>query len=148
MRHYIGIDPGKTGGIAVVDENGEIIDCSLFSKWLDMSVLLQSGYNSGKSSLVLLEEVHAMPGQGVSSMFNFGANYGGWVSLLEATQIPYVSVRPQKWQKYILGTFPKGESKIRAYEYVTKRYPKLNLKKKDSGIVDAICMALYLKDNH
>ena len=137
---------------AFVNEHGQVDFAEAFTDWKRMYSVLYSyikrADNPVTDCLVLLEQVSAMPGQGVSSMFTFGANYGGWIALLEGLRIPYVSVRPQKWQKYILGTFPKGESKIRAFEYVTKRYPERDLKKKDSGIIDAICMALYLKDNH
>jgi Holliday junction resolvasome RuvABC endonuclease subunit len=80
-------------------------------------------------------------------MFTFGQNYGGWRALLESLQIPFVEPVPRKWQTAILGAIGKGESKAKAMEYVAKRYPQLQLRKKDSGIADAICLALYAKQH-
>lgn len=145
-KYFCGIDPGQSGGYAVLREDSSIVHTENFSsfKYHNSQIASLDG-----DVLFLLEKVHAMPRQGVSSMFTFGSNFGGWKALLEISELPYILVPPQTWQKYILGAFPKGESKNRAFDYVTRRYPTLNLKKsKDSGIVDAICMALYLKDNH
>ena len=142
MKAYIGIDPGKTGGFAAVDHKGNTLEAMQFESY-------QVFADSAKGLLldypvtVVLEKVSAMPGQGVSSMFTFGANYGGWLATLELLKLPYQLVRPQAWQKAILGTFPKGESKARALAFAQRLHPDLALRKKDSGIADAICMAHY-----
>lgn len=142
MKVTIGIDPGKTGGWAAIDNKGICIDAEPFTNYSDFAqhvklILLDYPVS------VVLEQVSAMPGQGVSSMFTFGANYGGWLATLELLKLPFQLVRPQAWQKAILGSFPKGESKARALAYATRLHPDLGLKKKDSGISDAICMAHY-----
>ena len=144
---YVGVDPGANGGIAVIDADGQLVKAQRFDNWKVHGQLLS--YLKTQDCLIALEEVHAFPGQGVNSMFSFGANFGGWKSLIEFIQLPTIMVRPKEWQKYMLGTFPKGQSKPRAFAYVTKRYPKYQWhKKRDEGIIDAICLALYIKDNH
>lgn len=142
MSYYCGIDPGKTGQWAVIDEDNTLIDRGAGDcfKCLDNRDYVPT--------LTILEQVHAFPGQGVSSVFSFGTNYGGWIATLEILEIPYQLATPQKWQKVILGSFPKGESKIRALEFAQRMWPKLNLIRKDHGIVDALCIALYAKQLH
>ena len=98
---YIGIDPGQTGAIAAIDSRMEI---EMLEDW--------PGDEIGAAKLVwelecnqarvALEHVHAMPKQGVTSMFKFGTNYGIWKGILAAVGIPFVSVRPQQWQKGVV----------------------------------------------
>jgi len=140
MKIYIGIDPGKTGAWAAMDDKGLFLNAEHFTNYKDFEESVKS---VGKNFMVVLEQVSAMPGQGVTSMFTFGQNYGGWIATLELLKLPYQLVRPQAWQKAILGSFPKGESKARALDYASRLHPNLALKKKDSGIADAICMAHY-----
>jgi hypothetical protein len=145
---YIGIDVGVTGGYAILDNDGVPIKTEIFSGWNHIGKVFQD-FAERIDVLVALEAVSAMRGQGVSSMFTFGANYGGWLSLLETKFIPYILVRPQKWQKAILGSFPKGQSKLRAYDYVRRKYPTMELKQtRDSGVIDALCIAEYARKDH
>lgn len=145
---FIGIDVGASGAIATLDENSKFVCADPFTNWKDMIKYL--GPYQRHLMLVNLEKVHAMPMQGVSSMFTFGANFGGWQALLEANDVPHILTPPQTWQKKILGSFPKGTSKVAALKYVSKRFPELNFpnKKKAEGIVDAICLALYARYIH
>lgn len=151
MKVTIGIDPGKTGGWAAIDAAGKCIDAEAFSNYSDFTARMKLILLDYPVSVVL-EQVCAMPPistggkkrfAGTQSSFVFGANYGGWQATLELLKLPYQLVRPQAWQKAILGTFPKGESKARALAYAQRLHPDLGLKKKDSGISDAICMAHY-----
>lgn len=137
---YAGIDPGAKGAWAVVDSEGRLIARSEFSGWTDAADFLR---NRDTEGLLGIEKVHAAPGNGVSSSFSFGANYGGWLALLEVLKVPHVHVPPQSWQPKMLGSFPAGDSKKASIAYVNRRYPGLNLKAKDSGVSDAICIALY-----
>lgn len=141
-KHFIGIDPGKTGGIAVIDSSGEKMFSQPFTSWIDVKKIIA---NYGSESTVCLEQVSSMPRQGVKSTFTFGMNFGGWIAALEILNVPYILVPPGRWQKAILGSFPKGESKARALSYVQRRYPAVEFRKKDSGVVDALCLALYCK---
>lgn len=142
MIYFCGIDPGKSGAWAILNEEGALYDNGAGDCFKCLN------HKDITPTLTVLEQVHAFPGQGVSSVFSFGANYGGWVATLEILEIPYQLVPPQKWQKAILGSFPKGESKLRALEFAQRRWPTLNLKKKDHGIVDALCIALYAMRLH
>jgi len=101
---YIGIDPGKNGAVAVLD-NGKITVDKCPETVADMVQLLSENANG----LVLLEHVHSMPKQGVASTFTFGQNYGEWLGILAALNIPHKIVTPQKWQK-LIGVMPKEKS--------------------------------------
>ena len=106
---YIGIDPGKDGGIAVLDADGNVVECvktpPTFKDLLDMVS------RHKESSKCVCEKVHAMPGQGVTSMFSFGRTVGGLEMMLLALGIPTEYVAPQKWQKHFSLGSSKGKSK-------------------------------------
>jgi crossover junction endodeoxyribonuclease RuvC len=141
---YLGIDPGKSGAIAEIDENGKIVDVIDFTNAFDMVEIL---YNASLFDCsAVLEAVHAMPKQGVKSMFEFGRNVGMWQGLLTAFKIPYVEIRPQKWQQAV-GVMKRDGSDIKEAARMTARkywpdYDGLK-RKKDSGRADALLMALY-----
>lgn len=116
-----------------------------------------------------LEKVHAMPGQGVTSMFTFGENFGFWKGFLAAHKVPYVLTTPQVWMKEILDHIPdrlapminedvKSCSRRRARNTVTIKTAVVSFVKrtmpgseiyfkykKNWGIADAVCMALYAR---
>lgn len=149
FSYFVGIDVGKTGGWAILTGDGSFHSMESFKSYKEFKRKLEYfGSSFPKRFFTVLEQVSAMPGQGVTSMFSFGQNYGGWQALLEILEMPYQLSTPQKWQKAILGTFPKGQSKDRALAFVQRRWPELNLKKKDHGIVDALCIALYARELH
>lgn len=141
MSYFCGIDPGKTGAWAVVNEEGSYVDAGNG----ECFKCLPRDYTP---TLTVLELVHSHPKQGVVSVFKFGSNFGGWKAALEILEYPYQLIPPQKWQKAILGSFPVGESKIRALEFAQKRWPTLKLIRKDHGLVDALCIALYARSLH
>ena len=147
MRLFIGIDPGKSGAWAVIDQNGVVTLTKNFtdSSYKDFQQEIYVMHQDFDIAVVAIEQVHAMPGQGVSSMFSFGANYGGWLATLELLNLKHVLVRPQAWQKAILGTVPKGQSKPRALAYAQRIFPEQNLKKSHHGKVDALLIALWAK---
>lgn len=140
MRQYLGIDPGVTGGYAIIDSEGEPVLYAQFTDWKAAGkVLLEF------TGVIALERVHSMPRDGGKSAFTFGSNYGGWLALLEYLEKPFISVPPQTWQKAVLGSFPAGESKPRAFQYVSRRFPKLGIGKSKTGAIDALCIATYCK---
>ena len=138
---YIGVDPGKNGGIAFINEFGEIIQLLPFSD----DDLIQLIKNCSSDMICTLEHVHAMPKQGVSSTFNFGMNYGFIQGVLKAYGIPYELVTPQKWKKEFSCTSDKNTS----IEVCKRLFPSVNLKatercKKDhDGIAEALLIAEY-----
>lgn len=139
---FCGIDPGRGGAIAVIREDGSV-ETSVFDEAEYRSVL--QALNG--SSLVIVEDVHAMPKQGVTSMFNFGFNKGWIVGLLYAYGIPTQLVSPQKWKR----AFGLDNDKQKSIECAMRLYPNANLyatprcKKMHDGIAEALLMAEYAK---
>ena len=154
--YIIGIDPGISGAICFFD-NGKIIDV------IEMPTMAEGKknkkqvngnqlYNELKKYLfeinideacVVVEHVTAMPGQGVTSMFNFGQSFGVIKGICSAMQLPIHFIRPTKWKKYFnLIKTSKDASRSRAIEIFPKASEKLK-RKKDSNKADAILIASY-----
>ena len=92
---------------------------------------------------VIIEQVSAMPGQGVTSMFNFGQSFGILKGICSAMQLPMYFVRPAKWKKYFgLINSEKDASRTRAIEMFPYFSSQLS-KKKDSNKADAILIASF-----
>ena len=97
---------------------------------------------------VVIEQVSAMPGQGVTSMFNFGQSYGILKGICSAMQLPMFFVRPAKWKKYFnLINSQKDASRTRAIEIFPYFSTQLS-KKKDSNKADAILIASFYYETH
>ena len=142
---YIGVDPGKNGGIAKINTDNGFVKTVTFSEESLISEL-EGYFMFDKSPLrCVLEKVNAMPGQGVVSMFNFGQNYGFIQGVLKAYGIPYELVTPQKWKKEFSCTSDKNTS----IEVCKRLFPGVNLKatdrcKKDhDGMAEALLIAEY-----
>jgi crossover junction endodeoxyribonuclease RuvC len=152
----IGIDPGISGSICFF-ENGKILDVietptMTEGKKNKKQVNGAQIYNEVSSRIkhidkkdvkVIIEQVSAMPGQGVTSMFNFGQSFGILKGICSAMQLPMYFVRPAKWKKYFnLINSEKDASRTKAIEIFP--YFSANLsKKKDSNKADAILIASY-----
>jgi len=104
--------------------------------------------NGEKEVVVVVEHVNAMPGQGVTSMFNFGQSFGVIKGICAALNLPIYFVRPSKWKKHFnLIKTNKDASRTKVIE----AYPEISSKlhrKKDSNRADAILIALYFNDTH
>ena len=152
----IGIDPGITGSICFF-EDGKIINLVEMPNMTDgkknkKQVNGAQIYNEISSKIkniekknikVVIEQVSAMPGQGVTSMFNFGQSFGVIKGICSAMQLPIHFVRPTKWKKYFnLINSSKDASRSRAIEIFPKASDKLK-RKKDSNKADAILIASY-----
>lgn len=140
---YIGIDPGKKGAFALIYEDGKAI----VHTWDERKFVFYMIEVQGSPCIACLEHVSAMPGQGVTSMFTFGQNFGFIQGVLTAYGIPYELVRPQKWKKEFSITGDKNSSIA-----VCKRlFPNVSLlrtekcRKEDDGLAEALLMALYAK---
>ncbi len=96
--NVIGIDPGKSGGLAVLTPNHKA-SVFRFDNLSEREVYLLLTGQTLDLCHVFLEKVHAMPGQGVTSMFNFGCGYGFLRGVLTTLGVPYEDVPPQTWQK-------------------------------------------------
>ena len=154
--YIIGIDPGISGAICFF-EDGKIIDVIEMPSMAEgkknkKQVNGNQLYNEIKSRLseinqdearVVVEHVTAMPGQGVTSMFNFGQSFGVIKGICSAMQLSIHFVRPTKWKKYFsLINSSKDASRSRAIEIFPKISEKLK-RKKDSNKADAILIASY-----
>ena len=157
----IGIDPGISGAICFM-EDGKITDVIEMPSMAEgkknkKQVNAAQIYNEIDSRIknfekknikVVIEQVSAMPGQGVTSMFNFGQSYGILKGICSAMQLPMFFVRPAKWKKYFnLINSQKDASRTRAIEIFPYFSTQLS-KKKDSNKADAILIASFYYETH
>ena len=157
----IGIDPGITGSICFF-EDGKVLEV------LDMPNMAEGKKNkrqvngaqiyneifnrtknySKKNIKVIIENVSAMPGQGVTSMFNFGQSFGVLKGVCSAMQLSMYFVRPAKWKKYFnLINTEKDASRskvIEIFPYISQQLSR----KKDSNKADAILIASFFYETY
>lgn len=144
MKAYVGIDPGKSGALAILHEDGQV-ETYIFDPAVYATVLVYISKNT--DPICCLEKVGAMPGQGVVSMFNFGHNLGFIEGVLQATKLPYQLVPPQTWKK----EFSLTSDKVKSIEVCQKLFPNVNLlatsrsRKPSDGIAEAVLMAEYAR---
>ncbi len=156
----IGIDPGISGSICFF-KDGKILEV------IEMPVMTEGKKNKKQVNgsqvyneflkrinrkdddiRVVIEQVSAMPGQGVTSMFNFGQSYGILKGICSAMQLPMFFVRPAKWKKYFnLINSQKDASRTRAIEIFPYFSTQLS-KKKDSNKADAILIASFYYETY
>ena len=157
----IGIDPGISGSICFL-EDGKIHDV------IEMPTMAEGKKNKRqvngsqiyneistrvknldiKDIKVVVEQVSAMPGQGVTSMFNFGQSFGILKGICSAMQLPIYFVRPAKWKKYFnLINSEKDASRTRAIEIFPYFSSHLS-RKKDSNKADAILIASFYYETY
>ncbi len=152
-----GIDPGVSGAISVL-ENKKIIDIYDMPTMIDgkknkkqvngsqVTNIIKERLSSEKEIIVVVEHVNAMPGQGVTSMFNFGQSFGVIKGICSALNLPIYFVRPTKWKKYFnLIKTNKDASRTKVIEVYPEISSKLS-RKKDSNRADAILIARYFND--
>jgi crossover junction endodeoxyribonuclease RuvC len=152
----IGIDPGISGSICFFQE-GKIMDVIEMPTMIEgkknkkqvngsqiFNEILERIRNIDKKDIkVVIEQVSAMPGQGVTSMFNFGQSYGILKGICSAMQLSMYFVRPAKWKKYFnLINSEKDASRTRAIEIFPYFSTQLS-RKKDNNKADAILIASF-----
>jgi crossover junction endodeoxyribonuclease RuvC len=134
MKCLITIDPGKSGAVAI-SYNGKVYAENCPDNEAEMTEILSDAIRESKDCFCLIEKVGAMPGNGSVSMFSFGRNYGAWLGILSALQIPYQTVTPQKWQKAV-GCMPKDKkarkNRIKAYSAALYPHVKVTLANADA----------------
>ncbi len=138
MKAYIGCDPGKSGGIAIVTPNGAHA-YPMPETERDLWDLLLELRNNDWETEAVVEKVHAMPGQGVTSMFTFGQGYGALRMALIGAGIPFHDVTPQRWQKD-MGCLTKGDKNVSKTK-AQQLFPQLKITHK---VADALLMAKWL----
>lgn len=158
---YLGIDPGQSGGMCLMDNNGTILDivsfknmtdhdkAQILSEWIFYDKTQDADPLSTLSELrerfkAYIEEVHSFPKQGVTSSFNFGRSYGFLIGLLTGLKIPFETVSPQRWQRALNSLKKKGMSKTehknQLKSLAQRTWPD---KKITHAIADAMLIAEY-----
>ena len=154
-----GIDPGVSGAISIL-KNKKVIEVVDMPTMIDgkknkkqvngaqVTNIIKERLNSDEEILIVVEHVNAMPGQGVTSMFNFGQSFGVIKGVCSALSLPIYFVRPLKWKRHFnLIKTNKDASRTKAIEI----YPEISSKisrKKDSNKADAILIARYFNDTN
>ncbi len=152
----IGIDPGLSGGIAILDNLKifDVFDMPIMSEGKKSKNQLNSAqlvniikkHIVSEDTFVIVEQVSAMPGQGVTSMFNFGQTFGSIKGICAALNLPIFYVRPAKWKKHFeLINSSKDASRTKVIEMYPSISSRLS-KKKDVNKADAILIARYFRD--
>ena len=154
-----GIDPGVSGAISVL-ENKKVIEVFDMPTMIDgkknkkqvngaqVTNIIKERLDSEKEKeiAVVVEHVNAMPGQGVTSMFNFGQSFGVIKGICSALSLPIYFIRPTKWKKHFnLINTNKDASRTKVIEVYPEISSKLH-RKKDSNKADAILIARYFND--
>ena len=157
----IGIDPGITGSICFF-QDGKILDVvempnmpegkknkkQVNGAQVFYEISLRIKNMNKKDIKVIIEQVSAMPGQGVTSMFNFGQSFGILKGICSAMQLPMYFVRPAKWKKYFnLINSEKDASRTKAIEVFPYFASELS-RKKDSNKADAILIASFYYETY
>ena len=157
----IAIDPGISGSLCFFEE-GKIIDIiempnmaagkknkrQVNGAQIYNEISLRIKCIEKKDIKVVIEQVSAMPGQGVTSMFNFGQSFGVLKGICSAMQLPMYFVRPAKWKKYFnLINSEKDASRTKAIQIFPYISEKLS-KKKDSNKADAILIASFFYETY
>lgn len=153
----VGIDPGLSGAIAVLENKKvlNIFDMPVMSegkknkRQLNSALLvslLKENIINNEDVAIVVEQVNAMPGQGVTSMFNFGQTFGAIKGISAALEFPIFFVRPSKWKKHFeLINTSKDASRTKVIEM----YPNLSnqlSKKKDVNKSEAILIARFYSE--
>jgi crossover junction endodeoxyribonuclease RuvC len=153
----IGIDPGLSGGIAILDNSKviELFDMPVMpdgkknKRQLNSALLvklIKDNIKNLEDTVMVVEQVNAMPGQGVTSMFNFGQTFGAIKGICAALGLPIFFVRPAKWKKHFeLINSSKDSSRTKAIEMYPSISEKLS-KKKDVNKSDAILIGRYYSE--
>lgn len=165
MVYYIGIDPGFKGAIGILDSKGKFLavydmpisetptgktkivnfkrvpEVKQEVNGLELSKLMLP-YKKGKG---IIEAVHAMPDQGVTSVFNFGTSYGIALGVMQTLELCPAKISPHKWK----GDLNLNDDKTLSIELAKKLFPEaseyLKLKKHD-GRAESLLLAYYLKN--
>jgi crossover junction endodeoxyribonuclease RuvC len=152
----MGIDPGLTGAVAVIDKKGKVITYASFptiGNRLDLKGLLDlmsELKKDHKPNRAFLEKAHALPNQGVTSMFNFGVTAGHLEMCLASLKIPYEQIVPRVWTAVMhKGLSRNMTAKERSLQLARGLFPEEDFTlteratKPHNGVVDALLIAEY-----
>lgn len=143
----VGVDPGLGGALVYLSkqDHNAVLPMPLAGRDIDLG-RIAAWLSERHVDLVCIEQVHAMPKQGVTSTFSFGKGYGGILGVCAALKLPVLLASPQAWKKVVLaGT---SRDKQAAVAHVARRWPSVQLmvgqaRKPHDGIADATCLAEF-----
>lgn len=147
MTLYLGVDPGFSGAWGMVDHHGKYQSCGdmlnngkhILSRYVHAEIVQAIDRQDIQG---VIESVHSMPGQGVSSSFKFGIAFGMAIAIMERINCPWMLVTPHKWKKDMGLTSDKNLSLAMAREL----WPNAPLERKmDNGRAEALLMAEWLR---
>lgn len=152
MNGWIGIDPGATGAIAVIEDSGNIFiwDYPGDERALHHLVGIEMRVMQIRITKAVIESQQAMPGQGVSSTFKLGCNYGMWLMACASCNWPLETVRPAEWKRGL--GYPakdKKASKEHSLTLARRLYPQAArylMRKMDHNRAEALLLAHYAKE--
>lgn len=147
--NFVGIDPGLSGAVAILDEKGslvKVLDTPVIELKkakgkkrvhleAEMATILRDFNIFEGIACVGIENVHAMPKQGVTSMFSMGTGFGIWIGILAALQIPYEKIEPRKWKSEM--GIATGSDKSASIVRASQLFPTATFKK-DRGRIDTL----------
>ena len=146
VRSWIAFDPGASGAMCILFDDSSVT-------FVDFKPLGIPGYvdlcRATSPEAIAIEQVYSRTGQGVKSVFSFGQRFGELEGMLQTLSLPYVTILPQRWQKFC-GVVPKS-GKPGVYTAISSLYPEAPLVGPRGGLIDGRCDALgiahYLRFN-
>ena len=146
-RIFIGIDPGKAGGLAFLyNDSYHVIKCPNTVQEMANKLIQLNEIAVDVSIYAIIEHVHSFPGNSGRSMFTFGQGYGQWLGILATLKIPYITVTPHKWMKHY-PAIPKDkkERKNHLKNLAQQRFPDAKI---TLATADAMLIANYLRETN
>lgn len=147
--NYLGIDCGKTGAVAIINADRDILlleDMPLLGKELDVLLIRDwlTDYGGKTGLCAAIEYQQSFPKQGIASAFNLGENYGMLKGLVLGTYVPFTTPRPVAWKKAL--DIPAGSDKGVSLMMARRFFPTANLgKRADQGRSDALLIAEWCR---
>ena len=144
---YMGIDPGKAGALALINDKRQIICLEGFNRDEYMACMRDAAGLEDMIAACCLEQVGAMPGNGGKSMFSFGENFGWIQGVLDSFNVRYQLIPPKRWKH----EFGLDSDKNKSIEVCKHLFPEVSLKrspgsrKDDDGLAEALLMAEYAR---
>lgn len=161
LKIYIGIDPGKTGAVAALDQDGHYIlmleDCPVFNvmkrgkrntefdfkKMNSMLISFLASESEEYDFIFIIEKAQPFKKQGLVSTCSTCLGYGAWLGILAGLSYPIEIVAPKTWQTVMLKDMDRTNTKLASINKANMLWPELYLKKKDHGQSDALLIAEY-----
>jgi hypothetical protein len=150
LLHFLAVDPGTSGGWAIMDESGGVVDVRGFNDPQDVLAVgewCRNTIKDGFQVVACIEQVWASPVMGPAGAFTFGENYGQWCAGLRARGIPMYSITPQRWQRVVASDITlQGAERKRALKALAERLAPTT--RVTLATADALLLAHYCLTQH